>query len=73
MRTLTRLGIVVATVNKCLRELARRYPTLYATVDHDVIRLYVERQGADCCALPKPQASQRRLPEAVAILEALAQ
>jgi DDE family transposase/transposase-like protein DUF772 len=72
MRTLTRLGIVVATVSKFLRELARRYPTLYATVERDVIRLYVERQGRGCFALTKPQESQRRLPEAVATLDALA-
>jgi hypothetical protein len=73
MRTLTRLGIVVATVRKFLRELARRYSTLYATVDQDVIRLYVERRGTDCFALTKPQEAQRRLPEAVTILDASAQ
>jgi hypothetical protein len=60
LRTLTRLGIVVATASKFLRELARRSPTLSATVDEDVIRRYVERRGTDCFALTKPQASQRR-------------
>jgi hypothetical protein len=72
MRTLTRLGIVVATVSKFLRALARHYPTLYATVDREVIRLYVERHGTGCFALTKPQESQRRLPEAVTTLDALA-
>jgi hypothetical protein len=52
MRTLTRLGIVVTTVRKFLRELARYYPTLYATVEQEVIRLYVERRGQ--AALPYP-------------------
>jgi hypothetical protein len=71
MRTLTRLGIVVATVRKFLRELAHRYPTLSAMVDRDVIRLYGERRGTGCFALTKPQESQRRLPEAVTTLDTL--
>jgi hypothetical protein len=61
----------VATVRKFLRELARRYPRLSATVDRDILRLSVERQGTGCFTLTTPQESQRRLPEAVRTLDAL--
>src|SRR5205085_1316828 len=72
MRTLSRLGIGVATGSKCLQELARRYPTLYATGEREVIQLYVERRGTGCFARTTPQASHRRLSEAVTTLDALA-
>jgi hypothetical protein len=73
MRPLPRFGIVVATARKFLRELARRYPTLYATGDEDVIRRSVERRGTDGFALTTPQELQRRVPEALTIWEAFAQ
>jgi hypothetical protein len=73
VRTLTRLGIVVETVSKFLRELARRAPGLYTAVSPDVIRLYVERDGEGCFALTKAGESSRRLPEAVAVLGELVQ
>ena len=73
VRTLTRLGIVVETISKFLRELGRRAPELYTTVAPDVIRLYVERGGEGCFALTKAGESGRRLPEAVAVLGALGQ
>jgi hypothetical protein len=73
VRTLTRLGIVVETISKFLRELARREPELYTAVAPDVIRLYVERGGEGCFALTKAGESSRRLPEAVAVLGALVQ
>jgi hypothetical protein len=70
-RTLTRLGIVVETVSKSLRELARREPLLYTGVAPAVIQLYVERDGEGCFALIKAGASSRRLPEAVTVLGGL--
>jgi len=73
VRTLTRLGIVVETVSKFLRELARREPVLYTGVPPEVIQLYVERDGEACFALTKAGESSRRLPEAVAVLGGLVQ
>ena len=43
MRTLTRLGIVVETISKFLRELTRKEPELYSAVDPESVRVYVER------------------------------
>ena len=73
VRTLTRLGIVVETVSKFLRELARYEPVLYTWVGPEVIQRYVERGGEGCFALTKAGESRRRLPEAVTVLGALAQ
>jgi Transposase domain (DUF772) len=73
VRTLTRLGIVVETVGKFLRELARREPMLYTSVAPEVIRLYVEWKGEGCFALTKAGEASQRLPEAVAVLGALVQ
>jgi len=64
MRNLTRLGCVVETVSKFLRELARTHPDLHAQADPETIRRYVEREGAGCFALATPSESKRRLPEA---------
>jgi hypothetical protein len=64
MRTLTRLGILVETVSKFLRELARVLPDLHATVDPEIVRIYVAREGDGCFEFSKPSASKRRLPEA---------
>jgi Transposase DDE domain/Transposase domain (DUF772) len=71
VRTLTRLGIVVETVGKFLRELGRREPVLYTSVAPEVIQLYVERKGEGCFAFTKAGEASRRLPEAVAVLGAL--
>ena len=73
MRTLTRLGIVVETISKFLRELSRKQPDLYSTVDRDVVRLYVERRGEDCFEFAKPSESKRRLPESLTVLYGLVQ
>lgn len=64
MRTLTRLGIVVETANKFLRELARVHPRLSASVDSELRRKYVEREGAGCFGSATPSESHQRLPEA---------
>lgn len=64
MRNLTRLGCVVETISKFLRELARMHPDLHAQADPETIRRYVEREGAGCFALATPSESKRRLPEA---------
>ena len=64
MRTLTRLGAVVETISKFLREMARVHPTLHQQVDPELIRKYVERTGDGCFALTTPSESKRRLPEA---------
>lgn len=53
MRSLMRLGIVVETISKFARELERVHPELHALIDADLIRRYVDREGA---ALP-PSAS----------------
>lgn len=64
MRNLTRLGCVVETISKFLREVARVHPELHRQTDPDVIRRYVEREGTGCFALVTPSESKRRLPEA---------
>ena len=64
MRTLTRLGTVVETISKFLRELARTHRTLHEQVDAELIRRYVAREGEGCFANTTPSESKRRLPEA---------
>lgn len=64
MRGLTRLGIVVETISKFARELARFHPALYAKIDGETIRRYVDREGAGCFANTAPSVSRRRLDEA---------
>ena len=64
MRTLTRLGILVETLSKFLRDLSRRHPGLYAALSDRIVKRYVERTGADTFDLSKPSESHRRLPEA---------
>jgi hypothetical protein len=66
MRRLNRLGILVETVSKFLRELARCYPLLFAQVEDEIVRLYVKRTGEGCFGLTKPSESKARLPEAAA-------
>ena len=73
IRQLSRLGIVVETVRKFIRELARREPALYDQVDSEIVRLYVERQGEGCFDWGQPGESKRRLPEALSVLWRLAQ
>lgn len=68
MRVLSRLGIVVETLSKFLRELARYHPTRYSEVDPEIIRLFVARQGEGCFALSKPSEAKQRLPEAATTL-----
>lgn len=64
MRSLTRLGTIVETVAKFLRELRRRYPDLLEILGADDWRRYVDRTGDGCFALTVPSESKRRLPEA---------
>lgn len=64
MRSLTRLGIVVETISKFAREPGRFHPALHALIDGDIIRRYVDREGAGCFASTAPSASRRRLDEA---------
>ena len=64
MRSLTRLGVVVESISKFVRELSRVHPQLYQDVDRELIRRHVERTGEGCFADTKPSESKRRLPEA---------
>jgi hypothetical protein len=64
MRGLTRLGIIVESISKFLRELRRVEPTLHARVDAELVRKYVDREGNGCFASTKPSESKRRLSEA---------
>src|SRR5512142_185957 len=68
MRGLTRLGIIVETISKFLRELRRLHPALHDRVAPEAIRKYVEHEGTGCFASTKPSESRRRLPEAAADL-----
>ena len=71
MRSLTRLGILVESMSKFLRELRRTYPELYQGIDPDLWRKYVARTGDGCFALTLPSQSKCRLPEAAADIDAL--
>lgn len=64
MRSLTRLGIVVETISKFVRELERRHRDLYGLIDGEVIRRYVAREGDGCFSNTAPSVSKRRLGEA---------
>lgn len=64
MRSLTRLGTIVETVSKFLRELKRTHPGLFDRVGPTDWRRYVDRTGDGCFALSVPSESKRRLPEA---------
>ena len=71
MRSLTRLGILVESTSKFLRELRRIYPELYQGMDAELWRKYVARTGDGCFALTTPSQSKCRLPEAAADIDAL--
>jgi len=73
IRGLTRLGILVEATNKFLRELKRKEPDLFSTVDAELIRKYLERRGEGCFANTRPSESKRRLPEAAHDIFALVQ
>jgi hypothetical protein len=64
IRNLTRLGILVETTSKFLRELKRTFPECYAQVHAEILRKYVARRGDGCFARTRPSDSKRRLPEA---------
>lgn len=68
MRGLTRLGIIVESVSKFLRELRRLHPALFGRADPETVRKYVDREGTGCFASTRPSESRRRLPEAAADL-----
>jgi len=67
MRNMTRLGILVATVSKFLRELARCHPARHAQVNEDIVCRFVERKG-ECFGFGKPSETKRQLPEVAQIL-----
>lgn len=64
MRTLTRLGIVVETISKFIRELERHHPDFYEQICKEIIRRYVDREGDGAFAHTAPSVSRRRLGEA---------
>jgi hypothetical protein len=64
MRTLTRLGIVVETISKFVREVERYHPDLYGQIGKQIIRRYVDREGDGAFAHTVPSVSKRRLGEA---------
>ncbi|NOX38938.1 MAG: transposase [Alphaproteobacteria bacterium] len=72
MRSLTRLGIVVETISKFVRELKRSDPALHSRIDADMIRRYVDCEGDGAFANTSPSVSRRRLLEAGQDLLALA-
>lgn len=71
MRSLTRLGILVESMSKFLRELRRTYPELYQDIDPELWRKYVVRTGDGCFALTTPSQSKCRLLEAAADIDTL--
>ena len=71
MRNLTRLGVVVESIAKFLRELGRRYPGLAEDLDDRWHHRYLARKGDGGFANTRPTESKRRLPEAGADLAIL--
>jgi hypothetical protein len=71
MRNLTRLGTVVESLSKLLRELAHQEPEQAAELEPDWYQRYVTRQGNANLSDPQPRKSKRRLPEARADLASL--
>ena len=69
MRSLTRLGILVESMSKFLRQLRRTYPELYQGLDPELWRKYVARTGDGGFALTLPSQSACRLLEAAADLK----
>ncbi len=67
MRTMTRLGILVAAVSTFLRELARHDLALHAQVDPEDVSRLVEREG-ECFGFGKPSETKRQLPEVAQVL-----
>ena len=64
IRGLTRLGILVESTSKFLRELKRVFPEQYVAIDSEIVRKYVDREGDGCFADTRPSESKRRLLEA---------
>jgi hypothetical protein len=64
IRGLTRLGILVEAASKFLRELKRKHPLKYSSVDPEILRKYIERTGDGCFCDTRPSESKKRLPEA---------
>ncbi len=64
MRTMTRLGIIVETISKFVRELERIHPDHYERIGKEIIRRYVDREGEGAFANTTPSVSKRRLGEA---------
>lgn len=71
MRNLTRLGILVESMSKFVRELCRTSPLLYQGLDPELWRKYVARTGDGCFASTTPSQSKCRLLEAAADIDAL--
>ena len=61
MRTMTRLGILVATITKFLKELAFRQPDFYAQVDQVTVDRFIKREGK-CFGFGRPSEAKQQLP-----------
>lgn len=64
IRGLTRLGILVESASKFLRELRRQLPDTFQMVESDHVEKYLDRKGEGSFADTRPSESRRRLPEA---------
>ncbi len=71
MRNLTRLGVVVESLSKFLRELARRDPEQFSKLEPYWSQRYVSRRGEGNFSDARPSESRRRLPESGADLASL--
>jgi hypothetical protein len=69
MAKLSRLGLMVRTIEVFLNRLQRQYPALWPAVEAGIIDRHVGREGVKgVFALTRPSEAQRRLPEAAADL-----
>ena len=71
IRGLTRLGILVESISKFLREMRRTLPDTFGFVAAECIEKYLDRSGEGSFADTRPSESRRRLPEAARDLHEL--
>jgi len=63
MRRLGRIGIFATGIHKFLKNLKRHHPSLYETVDMDVIERYLPEKDLACFSMVKPSKAQKTLTE----------
>jgi len=61
MRRLGRIGIFATGINKFLKNLKRHHPSLYETVDINVVERYLPEKALACFSMVKPSEAKKTL------------